>query len=193
MNALVVFAHPNHNSLNGALLKEALRALESNPDVHEVRLLDLYASGFDPVLRFGEERRRRDMQSDPAFAEHRDLISRADQLVFIYPIWWGRPPAILLGFFDQILASGFAYEQKEKSPLPVGLLKGKKVTCIYTMKGPKVYARLFLNNAHQVLMKRAVFNFVGIRKVQFIGFGNMEKTGGKQAKALTKVQQRMRR
>ena len=36
-------------------------------------------------------------------------------------------------------------------------------------------------------MKRALFNFVGIKKVKFFEFGNMESPKGKQMKKLEKI------
>jgi NAD(P)H dehydrogenase (quinone) len=55
------------------------------------------------------------------------------------------------------------------------------------MKGPTKYPLLWLNNAHKILMKKALFNFVGIKKVKFFEFGNMESSNGKQTKKLDKV------
>lgn len=36
------------------------------------------------------------------------------------------------------------------------------------MKGPAHYPLLWLGNAHKILMKRALFSYVGIRKVKFL-------------------------
>ncbi|MDP4087071.1 MAG: NAD(P)H-dependent oxidoreductase, partial [Bacillota bacterium] len=139
-----------------------------------------------PLLVFNENKRRRDMHRDPDLEKYRKQILWANQLVFVYPIWWGRPPAMLLGYIDQIFAANFAYRDK-KGLLPEGLLKGKSVVCISTMKGPGKYPLLWLNNAHKVLIKRALFQFVGINKVKFFEFGKMESPNGKQIKKLEKV------
>jgi FMN-dependent NADH-azoreductase len=76
-----------------------------------------------------------------------NIVGRSD--VFIYPIFWGRPPAMLLGYFDQLIASQFAYKEKQSSIYPEGLLKGKQVVCISTMKGPFFCLWLTLNNAQK--------------------------------------------
>jgi NAD(P)H dehydrogenase (quinone) len=107
-------------------------------------------------------------------------------IVFVYPIWWGRPPAMLLGYIDQMFASGFAYRDKG-GLLPEGLLKGKSVVCISTMKGPTHYPLLLLRDAHKVLMRKALFSFVGIKKVKFFEFGRMESPKGKHEKKLERV------
>ncbi|MGP7816397.1 NAD(P)H-dependent oxidoreductase [Niallia sp. 01092] len=186
MNMLVIYTHPNHKSLSYAFLQKVIKGSSENSNIKEVQVLDLYEEGFDPRLVFNETKRRRDMHSDPNLEKYRKQISWADKIVLIYPIWWGRPPAMLLGYIDQLFASGFAYNDKG-GLLPEGLLKGKSVVCISAMKGPTHYPLFFLNNAHKMLMKKALFNFVGIKKVKFFEFGNMESPKGKQAEKLDKI------
>ena len=191
MNTLVVYSHPRRNSLNGAFLDRTLKGLNANPGIDNTDVLDLYAEDFDPRLRFDETRRRRDMHLDPAFEKHRDQLDRADLLVFVYPIWWGRPPAILLGYIDQLFASDFAYKQEPGKMMPTGLFKDKRVICVSTMKGPSGYPALILRNAHKVLMRKAVFNYVGIKDVRFFEFGGMERKDGKQLDKLKKIESYM--
>jgi len=59
------------------------------------------------------------------------------------------------------------------------------------MKGPTVYPKLFLGNAHKILMKKALFSFVGIKNVRFFEFGSMEKKEGKQKNNLKKIENYM--
>ncbi len=101
MNALLIYAHPNHASLNYAFFEAVQEGIRHNPAITEVDVIDLYDEDFNPTLVFHEKKRRRDMHSDPDFEIYREKIKRADLLVFIYPIFWGRPPAMLLGFIDQ--------------------------------------------------------------------------------------------
>ncbi|MDF2719090.1 MAG: azoR1 [Paenibacillus sp.] len=186
MKTLVIYTHPNHNSLSYAFLQKVVQGSKENPDITEIRVVDLYEEKFDPVLVFNENKRRRDMHADPRLETYREQIAWADKIVFVYPIWWGRPPAMLLGYIDQMFASGFAYRDKG-GLLPEGLLKGKSVVCISTMKGPPHYPLFWLNNAHKVLMKKALFQYVGIKKVKFFEFGNMESPKGRHAEKLHKI------
>jgi len=186
MNMLLIYAHPNHKSLSYSFMQQVLRGGEENKEVKETRVLDLYEEGFNPVLTFNEEKRRRDMHIDPELARHRELMLWADKIVFVYPIWWGRPPAMLMGFIDKMFASNFAYRDKG-GLLPEGLLKGKSVVCVSVMKGPTGYLQLWLGNAHRILMRKALFNYVGIKKVKFFEFGNMESPKGKHEQKLEKV------
>ena len=192
MNLLIIYTHPNHKSLCYSFLENVLKGAEENSNISHVQVLDLYEEQFDPILRFNEKKRRRDMHRDPNLETYRLQLLWADKIIFIYPIWWGRPPAMLLGFIDQMFASNFAYKDIGKI-LPEGLLKGKSVICISTMKGPKHYPLFLLNNAHKVLMKKALFNYVGIKKVKFIEFGNMEGANKGQNKKLQLVYQHVKK
>lgn len=191
MKLLVIYTHPNHQSLSFSFLQKVIQGSGENPLIQEVQVLDLYEEGFDPVLVFNKQKRRRDMHNDPRLEKYRNQITWADKIVFVYPIWWGRPPAMLLGYIDQMFASDFAYRDK-KGLLPEGLLAGKSVVCISTMKGPTHYPLFWLNNAHKILMKRALFQFVGIKKVKFFEFGNMESPKGRHKEKLEQVYQYFR-
>lgn len=186
MNLLIIYTYPNHKSLNYSFLQSVIKGSTENTNVKALQVVDLYKENFNPLLVFNEQKRRRDMHTEPSVEEYRKQITWADKIVFIYPIWWGRPPAMLMGYFDQLFASNFAYKDK-KGLFPEGLLKGKSVICISTMKGPVHYPLLWLNNAHKILMKRALFKFVGIKRVKFFEFGNMEDPMGNQIKKLEKI------
>ncbi len=191
MKVLIIFTHPNHDSLSYAFMQEVIRGCEANGHVEAVKVVDLYVEGFNPVLVFNKHKRRRDMHKDPELAPYRDQIKWADMIVFVYPIWWGRPPAMLLGYMDRMFASGFAYQETGRL-LPKGLLQGKSAVCISSMKGPTLYPLFWLNNAHKVLMRKALLQFVGIRKVKFFEFGSMESPRGRHQAKLQKVYQYFR-
>ena len=186
MKTLIIYTYPNHNSLNHSFLKKIIEGCTENPNIKEWEILDLYEENFDPVLVFNEHKRRRDMYLDTDLEKYRKQITWADKIVFVYPIWWGRPPAMLMGYIDRLFASNFAYRDQKKL-LPEGLLKGKSVVCVSTMKGPTKYPLIWLNNAHKILMRKAVFQYVGIKKVKFFEFGNMESAKGQQTLKLEKV------
>ncbi|OMF30055.1 NAD(P)H dehydrogenase [Paenibacillus sp. FSL H8-0548] len=186
MNMLIIYTHPNHKSLSYAFLQEVIQGSKENSAIKEVKVLDLYEEQFNPVLVFNETKRRRNMHSEPSLALYREQLTWADKIVFVYPIWWGRPPAMLMGYIDQMFASDFAYKDTG-GLLPEGLLKGKSVVCISSMKGPRFYPLLWLNNAHKVLMRKALFNYVGIKKVKFFEFGSMESSKGRHEQKLKKI------
>lgn len=188
MKLLVIYTHPNHQSLSYAFLEKVIQGSSENPHITEVQVLDLYEENFNPVLIFNENKRRRDMHTDPQLEKYRQQLIWADKIALVYPIWWGRPPAMLLGYIDQMFASNFAYRETG-GLLPEGLLKGRSVVCISTMKGPTHYPLFWLHNAHKVLMKKALFQYVGMKKVKFFEFGNMESPKGNHEKKLHKIYQ----
>lgn len=97
INTLIVYTYPNHNSLNYAFLEKVVQGCQDNEELNTYQVLDLYEEHFDPVLVFNEHKRRRDMYVDPKLDKYRKQLQWADQLVFVYPIWWGRPPLCCLG------------------------------------------------------------------------------------------------
>ncbi|GAA3319770.1 hypothetical protein GCM10020331_028030 [Ectobacillus funiculus] len=60
----------------------------------------------------------------PDIHEEQEHISWADVIITIYPVWWTGLPAMLKGYFDRVLTSGFAYAYGENGPEQ--LLKGKR-------------------------------------------------------------------
>jgi NAD(P)H dehydrogenase (quinone) len=180
MNTLIIYCHPNRESLNYAMLKVIEKKLKEKNTPY--RVIDLYQENFNPALVYNKEKRRRDMYLDPEMKAYQEAILWAKRLVFIYPIFWSRPPAMVLGFIDRVFASNFGYKDTGKL-LPEGLLKGKEAVVVSTLKGPAFFLKVFMRNAHQVLMKRALFSYVGIKKSKFFEFGSVEGQGPREDKA----------
>jgi NAD(P)H dehydrogenase (quinone) len=125
MNVLLVYAHPEPTSFTGALKDAAIATLRQAG--HAVEVSDLYVEAFNPVAgrhdfttaanaaRFHYQTEQAHAQDTQGFAS--DLVReqrrflKADLVVWLYPIWWGGMPAILKGWFDRVLAFGFAYAE----------------------------------------------------------------------------------
>lgn len=155
MKVLIIFAHPEPRSLNGALRDAAVGELEAQG--HEVRVSDLYAQGWKsevdradfPSLAPGA-RLIPAAASKQAFetgtltpdvkAEIEKLLW-ADVLILQFPLWWFTMPAILKGWVDRVFAYGFAYGVGEHSDkrwgdrYGEGTLKGKRAMLIVTTGG----------------------------------------------------------
>jgi len=108
MRVLVVFCHPTHDSLVGAALQRTLAGLATAG--HDVRVNDLYADEFDPVLSAGERRTHKVPGVDPSLQRYADDLRWAQALVFVYPTWWSGQPAMLKGWIDRVWVSGVAWE-----------------------------------------------------------------------------------
>lgn len=155
MKVLIVFAHPEPQSLSAALRDVAIAQLEA--DGHEVRVSDLYAMGWKseidradfPSLAL-EARLMPAAASRQAFAEggltadvqaEIDKLRWADTLILQFPLWWFTMPAILKGWVDRVYAYGFAYGVGEHSDkrwgdrYGEGTLSGKRAMLIVTAGG----------------------------------------------------------
>ncbi|MCY7914269.1 NAD(P)H-dependent oxidoreductase [Bacillus haynesii] len=184
MQTAVIYAHPNPNSFNGAILHQVIRALEDGK--HSYDVIDLYKDRFDPVLLFDEKKRRSDMKRDPETAEYRRIVKNADHLIFIYPLWWGGMPAIMKGFIDRVFAAGEAYTYQGK--LPKGLLKARTATVYYTADAPSWYLRFWRRDADWVTVKDVMLKFCGVRRVRRLLFaGVKDSTEEKRTQWLDRV------
>ncbi|TCD53903.1 flavodoxin family protein [Alloscardovia theropitheci] len=188
MKITVIYTYPNDSGYNHAVLEAVQRGFANNTHNHDVTLLDLYKENFDPVLRFDENHRRRDLAQDPETARYRQLITDSDLLVFIFPIWWAGMPALLKGFIDRIFVSGFAY--KYKGLLPQGLLKGKKAWLITTHDTPKLFVNLFQQDYEKVLQRQVLKQMSGITTIKHHQLSFMRKSSlEKRAKFLKKIEE----
>ncbi|MBO2010173.1 NAD(P)H-dependent oxidoreductase [Hymenobacter negativus] len=123
MNVLIVFAHPEPQSFNGALLHTAVAALEAAG--HAVQVSNLYAHLFDPVSDRHNFTTTRDasffkQQAEELYAtEHNGFAANieaelqklawCDVMIWQFPLWWFSVPAILKGWVDRVFAMGRAY------------------------------------------------------------------------------------
>jgi NAD(P)H dehydrogenase (quinone) len=138
MNVLVVHAHPEPKSFNGALTRTAIRALREQG--HTVEVSDLYAMKWKPAAdaddyagpREDEDYLRIDREQTFAheaattacdIVTEQAKVRRADLVLFQYPMWWFGPPAILKGWFDRVFTRSFAYLPGRK--YDTGLMAGK--------------------------------------------------------------------
>ncbi len=108
MRTLVVHCHPDPESFTAAVRDRAIDALRQRGD--EVRLTDLYAMGFNPVLSEREQARHLEPGPDPSVADHAADIQWCQQIVLVYPTWWSGQPAMLKGWFDRVLVKDVAFE-----------------------------------------------------------------------------------
>jgi NAD(P)H dehydrogenase (quinone) len=135
LKVLLVLAHPNPQSFNAALVQHACQHLVQAG--HQVQISDLYAQSFDPVLSQAELSDSLLGKYRPEVKAEMDRLAWADLLVLQAPDWWYGLPAILRGWFDRVLAYGFAY--REGCEFETGLLRGKRVVISLTVGGSGDY------------------------------------------------------
>lgn len=154
VKALLVLAHPEPLSFNGALHRVALETLTAAG--HDVRVSDLYAMAWNPVAGPGDVTGelqdpayfRLDREQThaheagtvaPEIVAEQEKIAWADLVLLQYPMWWFGPPAILKGWFDRVLTRGFGYLPGRK--YDTGLMRGKTaMVCVTTGTSADTYA-----------------------------------------------------
>ncbi len=130
-NSVIIDAHPDERSFSSALAKEL--AAETEAAGGRAEIVRLYDAGFNPVLSLDEMQRRFSFDED--VQEQQNLIQNAQVIIWIHPDWWGGLPALLKGWIDRVLASGFAFsfeEQEDGTVRRVPLLKGKAALAVVT-------------------------------------------------------------
>ena len=133
MNVLIVYAHPNPLSFNQSILRVVNNAFINKGA--SVRLKDLYAERFDPVLSEAQLSLQSEGKLPDDIKREQEQVIWADTIVVIYPLWWFDRPAILKGWFDRVFTNGFAFSFNEQGVK--GLLKGKRAMVVVTAGGTK--------------------------------------------------------
>jgi len=170
---LIVYTHPNPQSFNFAITKTVEETLVQKG--HQVKVRDLYAEPFKAVLDAADfESFAKGIIPDDIKREQ-ELLTWAEHLVFIYPIWWYDRPALLKGWIDRVFSHGFAYQY---GPSGVkGLLKQKKALVIQTAGNTE--AELQEDNIIEIVqrpMTEGTLEFCGIPDVQVRTFAAISKT-----------------
>jgi len=172
MNYLVIYSHFNPESFNHAVLEVLTETLGKS---HHVKVRDLYALSFNPVLT-GQDMEALERNAPPHdIQEEQELIRWADALFFVFPIWWSGMPAIMKGYIDRVFSFGFAYTADEGGTR--GLLPGKKVYLINTTGADEES-----NNRGGIF--QSVQNLIDVGIFQFCG---MEVAGHQYFTAVTYV------
>lgn len=162
MNILLVYAHPNPRSFNRAILEVVDAALRERG--HATRTHDLYQMQFRATLD-GEDLLRNwrgDLPVDTR--REQDAIRWARGLVFIYPIWWFGPPAILKGWIDRVFTRKFAFDFSPEGMQ--GLLTHERALILNTLGGDE--ATYQKAGWHELLVRpitEGVLGACGVRNI----------------------------
>ena len=147
MKVLIILAHPEPRSMNGALFTKAIEIFEAAG--HEVRFSDLYSMRFDPV----SDRRNFTVVKNADYykqqleelhaTEHagfaadidgeQEKLEWCDLMIWQFPLWWFTVPGILKGWVDRVFAMGRVYGQGRV--YKAGVFGGKKALLSLTTGG----------------------------------------------------------
>ncbi len=173
-NVLVILAHPDSGSFCSALGAALYEGLAHNPRV-EVRQLKLNALQFDPVLHRGYKGEQ--PLEDDLLTAQGDL-AWAQDMIWIYPTWWGNVPALLKGFVDRVFLPEFAFRYDGKG-VPEKLLKGRNAWIITTSDGPAWYLRTVAGDLSVRILKRVVLEFCGVKVKRVLRLGSVRVSSPK--------------
>lgn len=154
MRVLIVFAHPERRSFNGALLDATVAYLKE--EGHEVKISDLYKLKFKTTIdRDDFPSYPKDSRLDVAAAsglgyetktltadvmEEQDKLLWADFVILQFPLWWFSMPAILKGWVERVFSFKFAYgvgydDHPRGARYGEGVFEGKRAMLVVTVGG----------------------------------------------------------
>ncbi|GAA5219701.1 NAD(P)H-dependent oxidoreductase [Membranihabitans marinus] len=159
MKHLIIYAHPNPESLNSHLKDTLLEYLQHVDN--EVVVRDLYQLHFDPTLSLEDMAGQRKGEVSQDVKTEQDYITWADCITIIHPIWWTGLPAIMKGYIDRVFSYGFAYRYDKG--VQKGLLTGKKVVIINTHgKSNAEYKGIKMDKALSLTSDTGIYAYSGL-------------------------------
>ncbi|AXY73560.1 flavodoxin family protein [Paraflavitalea soli] len=177
MKILIVLAHPEPKSMNGALFTTAIETLQAAG--HEVKTSNLYAMRFNPVSDssnftrlqnatfFKQQLEEMHATETGSFAydvdQEQEKVEWCDLMIWQFPLWWFSVPGILKGWVDRVFAMGRFYGAGKY--YEQGIFSGKKALLSLTTGGEEgAYLKDGFNGDIINMLKpihRGIFGFTG--------------------------------
>ncbi|MCM0583119.1 NAD(P)H-dependent oxidoreductase [Weissella diestrammenae] len=175
MKTVIVYNHPYEKSFNHAILEATMRGLKHSEN--EIDLINLDEDKFNPVME------KEDLLGfvrhsavDDQAVDYINRLQNADNLVFIFPIWWELMPAMMKGFIDKVIFPGGTFDYTKSGYGMISKLSRlKKTTVITTMNTPKALYRMIFSNAIQRSLIRGTLKKSGMKNITWLSF-NMIKS-----------------
>lgn len=193
MKVLVVYCHPVPESFGAAVRDTALETLVKAG--HELRLIDLYAENFNPVMCCEERRTYNDRApDDPALLPHIEAIRWAEALLFVYPTWWYGLPAMLKGWLDRVWATDVAFALSPEGKVMPLMTHIRKIGIVTTC-GASWWLSHLIGHPGRKTILRGIRALCGVRcQTVFMAHYRMDSsTPESRAAYLAKVRKRLAR
>ena len=194
MRWLVVYCHPVPESFCAGLRDAAMEVLQGRGE--EVRLVDLYAEGFDPVMGCEERRDYNDRApSDPALAPHIENLKWAEAILFVYPTWWYGLPAMLKGWLDRVWAMDVAFKLPDEGKRIVSLMPHVKRIGVVTTCGASWWISMLMGQPGRKTILRGLRALCApTARTLYLAHYDMDRsTAESRAAFLEKVKRRLAR
>ena len=181
-NILIIVAHPKIDSFSFAMANQYKKVSEKNNNV--VEIIDLYRD--ENQQAFFSYEKANALVTTKEMKYYQDKILAANEIVFVFPYWWGSFPAILKNFMDWNLSRGFAFEYQNSRPK--GLLTGKTVKIFTTTGAPYlIYMLTGANRRLKNMFKEQIIEFCGMKLEAFNIFGGVDTSAKKTNEILEKI------
>ena len=128
----MIACHPEEDSFTLSVANRYAEAVRAHG--HEAIVRDLYRMKFDPVLH-AQERAGKPAED---VAKEWAALGKVDVFVLVYPIWFGIPPAMLVGYIDRVFGAGRTRGQGGEGG-PSELLAGKRLVSLTSSGSMKAW------------------------------------------------------
>jgi len=181
-NILIIVAHPKIDSFSFAMADKYKEVSQNRGD--SVEVLDLYRCKHQqPFFTYDDAN---DLEVTEAMKYFQEQISKADELVFVFPYWWGSMPAIFKNYLDWNFSRGFAF--KYVNSRPKGLLEGKSVKIFTTTGAPSfIYKLTGANRRLKYMLKEQIIEFCGMKLDSCNIYGGVDTSGKNTDKILKSI------
>lgn len=165
MKTLVIYTHPYEGSFNNHILNvvKSTRLQQG----HEVDVIDLYADDFKGIMDSNDLRLfGKGEYFDTQAEDYKNRLIAADEVIFVFPVWWYGMPAMLKGFFDKVLLKGHTYTQDENKNMK-GLLNISK-SAVFTTANITKEIMGYVGDPVEKTLIGGIFSMVGIENTTWI-------------------------
>ncbi|SJM71241.1 NAD(P)H-dependent oxidoreductase [Gulosibacter sp. 10] len=156
MHALVLYAHPEADSLTASLSRRLAERIRETGSTAEIA--DLAGEGFDPRYSEADLAVLRGAGEAPEdIRREQERIERADAIILVHPVYWWGMPALLKGWLDRVLTFGWAFGSEDATALA-----GRDVHLVRLAgNAPATYDNHGYRDAIRTSVEHGVFEFVG--------------------------------
>lgn len=174
MKIALIQSHPETESLSTSIEKSLLKAAKKQGhDLQVFNVFDYPIVNANPIKN----------GFPPEFATATDYMAIADLVICVGPMWNFGYPGMFKNFLDGIvqskkmfhfvpdpfltkMARWFKLEKLLPTAKPVGLMKAKKIICVWTADGPAWYYQIFWWKNILYLTIKTVFGYCGVTKFE---------------------------
>lgn len=175
MRVLLVYCHPLEGSY-GAALRDCAQAALARAG-HELRVIDLYREGFDPVLSATEHQNYLSATAlnIAGVATHVQALRWAEGLLFVFPTWFYGPPAMLKGWLERTWLPGvsFTVPKAKGEKAGPGMTHIRWLGCITTSGSPWWWLQLIGDPGRKLFVRGLRALFARRCKVQWLQLFSM--------------------